>query len=131
MSERQSAGQNPTAIWQAAWKDKIDIILLDLRNYDHIMAWTDLIDMKTILPPECETDTNDLFAETEKIIFKKIITTTVQYYATKIREQYRDTVVIPTERKLLSAIKDSLYKRGWINKPDFSAQPKFERKGHL
>jgi hypothetical protein len=34
-------------------------------------------------------------------------------------------------QKLMAEVIKSLYDRKWINRPDFNAQPKFEKKGHL
>ena len=108
--------QNPTAIWQAAWANKLADILFDFRSFNTIGAWNDLADLKTILPPECETDTEQLYKETEKIVFKPIMVSQVVYYAEQTKKRYRENIVLPAERKLLTAIKKSLFERGWINK---------------
>jgi hypothetical protein len=130
MSERQP-GQNPIAMWQATWAKEIDEILLYFREFNTIMAWNELINMKTILPPDVEADVEQTFTDTEAIVFKKNLFSSVVTIGAKQASNYRDNTVLPAERKLLTAIKKSLFERGWINKPDFTAQPKFEKKGHL
>jgi hypothetical protein len=124
-------GQNPTAIWQAQWAKCLDEIMFHLQCFAHMDAWNDLVNMKAILPPDCETDVEQNFVETEKIVFKRLMISTVTYRGEQTKRNYREYVVIPAERKLLTAIKKSLFDRGWINRPEFSAQPKFEKKGHL
>ena len=123
MEHQGSQNNNPTGIWQSKWAQKIDDILFHFSQFDTITAWNDLVDFKTILPPDCELDIDELFKETEKIVFKKYIVSSVSFYAEKTKNYHREYVVLPAERKLLSAIKNSLFNRGWINK-DFSIHPR-------
>jgi hypothetical protein len=123
MEHQGSQNNNPTGIWQSKWAQKIDDILYHFSTFSTMAAWNDLIDFKTILPPDCEEDIKQLFEETEKIVFKKYSVSTVSFYAEKTRLYHREYVVLPAERKLLTAIKNSLFDRGWINK-DFSIHPR-------
>lgn len=116
---------NPSGIWQGRWAKQLDLILECFYNFDYLNAWNALEDFKTILPPDCETDIEKVFQETKKAVF-----TTRQYsYIPEINVKQKQktiyTTIIPKERELLTAIKKSLFDRGWINK-NFSVKPRYE-----
>lgn len=115
-------GSNPSGIWQNSWSRKLEEILYDLKMFDHMQAWNDLEDFKTILPPICEKDIEQLFTETKNTVFKTQKYSTIPHINIQQKQKYRDNIVIPAERKLLTAIKNSLFDRGWINK-DFNIKP--------
>ena len=122
-SYQGSQNNNPTAIWQGRWAQKLDDILYYLSEFQPITAWNHLEDFKTILPPICREDVQKLFDETKKVVFKPLKVSIVTYYAEQSKNHHRDNVAIPAERKLLTAITNSLFDRGWINK-DFSIHPR-------
>ena len=131
MEHRSNTNPNPSGIWQASWADLFYRIIEDMRLREYPLAWRNMKLLKVMLPPDCETDVNQEFIEAEKklnVSFGggKVITS----YAEQALRKYMNTTGDTTLMELLTNIKRSLFTRGWINK-DFSAQPKFERKGHL
>lgn len=123
MESYGSQNNNPTAIWQGRWAQKLDDILFYFSQFNTMAAWNALLDFKTILPPNCEEEVQQLYDETEKIVFKKITVSRVFSYAEQTKKYHRESIVLPAERKLLTAIKNSLFTNGWINK-DFSVHPR-------
>jgi rRNA-processing protein FCF1 len=114
-SYQGSQNNNPSGIWQSKWALKLDDILFHFSQFDTMVAWNDMVDLKTILPPDVEEDVEELFKETEKIVFKPIICSTVMQQAEKAKRQHRENVVLPAERILLTAIKKSLFQSQNVN----------------
>jgi hypothetical protein len=111
-----SESQNPSGIWQGRWAKQLDIIIFHFSNFSVSAAWNALEDFKTILPPDCEKDIEEIFKKTKAIVCKTLIVSTVTFYGQRAVNRYRDNVILPAERELLTAIKRSLFDRGWINK---------------
>jgi hypothetical protein len=136
--ERQSSGNNPFGIWQSIWADLIKAfneqmiyaISSDFPENNYNIAWTTLIALNESIPTECREDVQTTYSICEQTFYKPI--KGYDLYSKHISKRNQIRREGPSALwKLDGEIITSLHKRGWINKPDFSASPKYEKKGHL
>jgi hypothetical protein len=136
--ERQSNNNNPFGIWQSIWADQIKLfneqmIEATISNQPHDnykIAYTALTALNQEIPSDCQTECKTKYNEVTMIMNKP-----KQGHDCVAREKNKHSQISieapPVLWDAMGEIIRSLHKNGWINKPDFNAQPKFERKGHL
>lgn len=138
MAERQTNNNNPFGIWQSIWADQIKLFNQEMINavtsyqpyINYLLAFTALNSLNVEIPEECQEDAKTQFQEVTKIFNKpKTGPTFIAQEKNKRNQIIRESANYLWAT--MGTIIKSLHKHGWINKPDFNAQPKFERKGHL
>ena len=125
MSEiRFNKDQNPSGVWQAIWAELFKIVnehLINGTSNNFRMAWRSLLLLQSEIPPECQTDTKESFTKAKQVMD----------FQTYNKDKQLEIDAPIALREVLAAVITSLYTRHWINKPEFGAQPKYEKKGHL
>jgi trimethylamine:corrinoid methyltransferase-like protein len=136
--ERQSNNNNPFGIWQSIWADQIKLFneqmieatTSDQPHNNYKVAYTALTALNKEIPSDCQSECNSKFEEATLIMNKPR-----QGHDFVAKEKHKRSQINTEAPSALWAamgeIIRSLHKNGWINKPDFSAQPKYEKKGHI
>jgi hypothetical protein len=128
--ERQNNSQNPSGIWQGIWAELFRQMINQMTFNNYVGAWETSLIIQAQLPPDCREDVKPFYLETSKIFSKEVEGyNKMAAYQNKIKQVNKEAP--QALRNLMSQIISSLYERKWINRPDFSAQPKYEKKGHL
>jgi hypothetical protein len=125
-----SASQNPSGVWQGIWGNLFFQFNQQMLENSYLRAWKTIQLLKSQIPPECEIE---IQTEYDKVY--RMIKSPMQAYtsldANRMKMHQLNTEAPDALLSLLSNIRKSLYDKKWINRPDFTAQPKYEKKGHL
>jgi hypothetical protein len=124
-----SNSQNPIGVWQGLWAKLFWQIMEELSNRDNISAYRTLKQLKTMLPPDVEKDTEEAYKKAEKILNPTIMVhTVIDSYQFNRRNFSKNGFSVITE--CLTAVKNSLYERKWINK-DWGIHPDAGKKARI
>ena len=113
--------QNPSGIWQGIWAQCFTQTLYAMSEGNYAVAYNRLLDLQSMLPPECNAETKAAYEKAEKIICREVAgysTTQREFYAKQYTKQYAP----PAIRELMATVISSLFNKGWINK-NFGAKP--------
>jgi len=130
MTERQNNNQNPSGIWQGIWANLIIEFNVQMTSGNYLAAWETMKLITIEIPFECQKDIENHYKNTVKIMSKPVSSYS---YVMGVNSKKQQIYMEAPEslQKLMAEVIKSLYDRKWINRPDFNAQPKFEKKGHL
>lgn len=113
MSENQQT--NPTAIWQNLWCCLFKQAMDQFTDSNYPGCFKTLKMLKVQIPPECEKDVAETFEKAQVVYEAK--TTGYNRSITQERKMWQiHNVFPPYLLDIMSAIRSSLYARGWINK---------------
>ena len=122
--------QNPSGIWQGIWGNLFLQFNIEMMENNYLRAWKTLQLLKSQIPPECEKEVNTEYDKVNQIIQQK-----TKAYTTTQRNRLKRTQLnneAPSSLlHLMSCIRQSLYDKHWINKPDFNAHPRNTQEAHI
>jgi hypothetical protein len=118
MTESQTYSRNqanPTGIWQTIWANLFMQSIEEITAKQYIHAFNTLEILKSQIPPECETEIEEVYKTTKLIVEKKV----VGHNLNKAQENkiaQIQTELRPAVLNLMAKIRNSLYNKHWINK---------------
>jgi hypothetical protein len=136
--ERQSNNNNPFGIWQSIWADQIKLfneqmIEATTSNKPHDnyrLAYTALTALNQEIPDECQTEVKTKFNAVTVVMNKP-----KKGHDCVAKERNKNSQINkeapPALWEAMGEIIRSLHRKGWINKPDFSARPRNTEEAHI
>ena len=136
--ERQSNNNNPFGIWQSIWADQIKLFNEQMieattsnqpyNNYR--IAYTALTALNQEIPEECQIEVKSRFKDVTLVMKKP-----KQGHDFVAQEKHKRSQISneapPALWEAMGEIIRSLHRKGWINKPDFSARPRNTEEAHI
>jgi hypothetical protein len=124
-----SNSQNPIGVWQGLWAKLFWQIMEELSNRDSQSAYRTLRQLRTMLPPDVDKDSEEAFKQLDKTL-----SPTIHVYSMIEAHQYNQRNLAKNGfnaiTECLTVVKNSLYDRKWINK-DWGIHPDSNKKARI